>query len=626
MMNNKIMYDSFELLYVYIKKIDRCFEDTYFSFTNDYDIEYDYDNKRLKIVKKDSSVLTNFFSNKIKSINLIVGKNGCGKTTLFDLLGLKRVDRYELFTFDNKDRKIGWFALYKCGSTDEFYVEGFNPELLFKSQELINDQMINQLYAIHFYYDFETMKIHEKFFSNSDTHINLSFLYYHKEIIKSQLLPNKKIIACAGDPSYLINRKYIKTGNLANLYYLASNNYSFFKEVESNNLKIIIKFTKNNNYKFVELSEIFKNKFDNLEYLNLKVQERYRYTLLKNIIFEGYEILENSEKRNEYLLEIKNIDKDLTTITKINLMCSIACGYIKKYGYNFLSYSYLDNLCQKISELPNSYLKYKHLKYQNDSHYIDDYLGIEINLNEQFNQSIYDILELYELLSNRLNFDNFKKIFQVHLNNNISEGELQLINTYSGIYYALTNEYKNQKSAIILLDEPDKSFHPMWISSFIDNLVKLVESIDNDRKYQFIISTHSPFMLSDVPKDYITCIDIVDHQRIVSKAKKSFASNYYDIIKDTFFLEDSVGMFAKRKINEMIEVINNIDNNINEENIKRVNDMISVIDDDYLKNILHSELNKKISNFNQKMALELEQENLIKRINEISMKLGELND
>lgn len=625
-MNNKIMYDSFELLYVYIKKIDRCFEDTYFSFTNDYDIDYDYDSKRLKIVKKDASVLTNFFSNKIKSINLIVGKNGCGKTTLFDLLGLKRVNRYELFTFDNKDRKIGWFALYKCGSTNEFYVEGFNPELLFKSQELINDQMINQLYAIHFYYDFETMMMHEKFFSNSDTHANLSFLYYDKEMIKSQLLPNKKIIASAGDPSYLINRKYIKTGNLANLYYLASNNYSFFKEIESNDLRIIIKFAKNNNYKFVQLYEIFKNKFNKSEYLNLKVQERYRFILFKNIIFEGYEILENSEKRNEYLLDIKSIEKNLATIEKINLMCSIACGYIKKYGYNFLSYGYLDNLCQKINELPNSYLKYKHLQYQNDSYYFDDYLGIEINLNKQFNQSCYDILELYELLSNRLNFDNFKKIFQIHLNYPISEGELQLINTYSGIYYALTNGYKNQKSAIILLDEPDKSFHPMWISSFIDNLVKLVESIDNDMKYQFIISTHSPFMLSDVPKDCITCIDIVDHQRIISKAKKSFASNYYDIIKDTFFLEDSVGMFAKRKINEMIEVINNIDNNINEEKIKRINEMISVIDDNYLKNILHSELNKKISNFNQKMALELEQENLIKRINEISMKLGELND
>ena len=54
MMNNKIMYDSFELLYVYIKKIDRCFEDTYFSFTNDYDIEYDYDNMEADTLPDDS--------------------------------------------------------------------------------------------------------------------------------------------------------------------------------------------------------------------------------------------------------------------------------------------------------------------------------------------------------------------------------------------------------------------------------------------------------------------------------------------------------------------------------------------------------------------------------------------
>ena len=31
--------------------------------------------------------------------------------------------------------------------------------------------------------------------------------------------------------------------------------------------------------------------------------------------------------------------------------------------------------------------------------------------------------------------------------------------------------------------------------------------------------------------------------------------------------------------------------------------MISVIDDDYLKNILHSELNNKLSNYNQKIEL-----------------------
>lgn len=506
-MNNKIMYDSFELLYVYIKKIDRCFEDTYFSFTNDYDIDYDYDSKRLKIVKKDASVLTNFFSNKIKSINLIVGKNGCGKTTLFDLIGINLNNCYDIYDLNYKNKSNGWFALYKCGNDNEFYIEGFNGKLLF-NDDFIEKKTIKSIYSIYFTYDFLADNISEISFYNSYNHCDYPFIFYDYEIKYSALFPelNSDFID-VNDYFCFINRKYIKKGKFADLYYLATNNYDFFKRIGNTELSIIIKQ------------------------------------------------IDNFNCENEETLEI------------------------------------------------------------------------EIDLKKEYNKEVYEFLKSCDQENNMSNLTNAsKKVFKVHLNNNISEGELQLINTYSGIYYALTNGYKNQKSAIILLDEPDKSFHPMWISSFIDNLVKLVESIDNDMKYQFIISTHSPFMLSDVPKDCITCIDIVDHQRIISKAKKSFGSNYYDIIKDTFFLEDSVGMFAKRKINEMIEVINNIDNNINEENIKRINEMISVIDDDYLKNILHSELNKKISNFNQKMALELEQENLLKRINEISMKLGELND
>lgn len=635
-MNNKIMYDSFELLYVYIKKIDRCFEDTYFSFTNDYDIEYDYDNKRLKIVKKDASVLTNFLSNKIKSINLIVGKNGCGKTTLFDLLGLMLDDRYDVFNLDYKDERSGWFALYKCGSTNEFYVEGFNCKLLFLENYIGNEE-IKQMYSIHFTYDFITNNIKEISFSGSYEHHDCPFVFYNQEIRNSSLFPqtNPKIID-RDDYSYLINRKYIKNGKLTHLYYLATNNYDFFKEIENESLAIVIRI-KNESYYDDEgnFDLLFNSKVNNDEYLKLEIKDRYRYNLLKTEIYDIYHnvIKKNEEKHDKYLIELKNLEQFDTIINKINLICKITCKYLDTIngnglGVSFGYYEFLDEICNKINQLSDKYINYSYaIEKSNIFSRINEVCEIKINLNDQFDQNVFNLLELYEMGNNGPSLlGDFKKVFKVHLNNNISEGELQLINTYSGIYYALTNGYKNQKSVIILLDEPDKSFHPMWISSFIDNLVKLVESIDNDMKYQFIISTHSPFMLSDVPKDCITCIDIVDHQRIVSKAKKSFASNYYDIIKDTFFLEDSVGMFAKRKINEMIEVINNIDNNINEENIKRINDMISVIDDDYLKNILQSELNKKISNFNQKMALELEQENLIKRINEISMKLGELND
>lgn len=614
-----MQYDSFELLYVYIKKIDRCFENQSFNFSNDYYVEYDNKNKKLKITKNDNNVLKDFFSPKIKSINLVVGKNGSGKTTLFDLLGLKKVDRYNLFNLNNNND--GWFALYKCNNKEGFYVEGFNPDLLFINQELINEQLINPLYAVHFYYDFNRMELCDKFFANSNTHINLPFLFYNKEITNSLLLLNPKLINSGEDPSYLINRKYIKNGNLADLYYLASNNYNFFKEIEDIDLKIVIKISKN--YNFSQLDEIFKNKFNHDEYSNLFIKDRYRYRLFKEIVYAGYKFIENSEKKTDYIVEINNINTNLRILEKINQMCAIACRYIKKNSYSFISYSYLDELCHNISQLPEYYLNYQYLSINEKE---DDYLGIEISLTETFNQNAYEILRLYELLSGRLNSDYLKQIFQVHLNHQISEGELGLINTYSGIYYALTNEYKNQKSAIILLDEPDKSFHPMWIASFIDNLIKLVESIDNEMTYQFIISTHSPFMLSDVPKEAITCIDIVDHHRIVSQAKTSFASNYYDIIKDTFFLKDSVGTFAKRKINEIIEEINNLNSNTNQETITKLNNLINIIDDPYLKNTLSLQLNKKIAKFNQKTALALEKQQLEARIKEITLLLGDKDD
>lgn len=611
-----MQYDSFELLYVYIKKIDRCFENQSFNFSNDYHVEYDIKNKKLKITKNDNNVLKDFFSPKIKSINLVVGKNGSGKTTLFDLLGLKKVDRYNLFNLNNNND--GWFALYKCNNKEGFYVEGFNPDLLFINQELINEQLINPLYAVHFYYDFNRMELCDKFFANSNTHINLPFLFYNKEITNSSLL---KITNYHFTVGYLIRRKYIKTGNLADLYYLASNNYNFFKEIDDSDLKIMIKISKN--YNFSQLDEIFKNKFNHDEYSNLLITDRYRYRLFKEIVYAGYKFIENSEKQIKYIAEINNVNTNLIILEKINQMCAIACKYIKKYSYSFISYSYLDELCHNISQLPEYYLNYQYLAINEKE---DDYLGIEIPLTETFNQNVYEILRLYELLSGRLNFDYLKQIFQVHLNHQISEGELGLINTYSGIYYALTNEYKNQKSAIILLDEPDKSFHPMWIASFIDNLIKLVESINNEMTYQFIISTHSPFMLSDVPKEAITCIDIVDHHRIVSQAKTSFASNYYDIIKDTFFLKDSVGTFAKRKINEIIEEINNLNSNTNQETITKLNNLINIIDDPYLKNTLSLQLNKKIAKFNQKTALALEKQQLEARIKEITLLLGDKDD
>lgn len=628
-----MQYDSFELLYVYIKKIDRCFENQSFNFSNDYYVEYDIKNKKLKITKNDNNVLKDFFSPKIKSINLVVGKNGSGKTTLFDLLGLTYDDRYKLFDLDNQDKVKGWFALYKCNNEAGFYVEGFNPDLLFDDY-FCNNKEVHETYSLHIIYDFYKQCIVEKHFSGGHLHGDCPFIFYNGQRSLSSILPMSNI-NFRDDYSYLLNRQYIHKENLADLYYLATHNFSFFNDFTNDTLSIDIEIKNDVNYASdTEINDFFKYLVRNGQYLQLEKKERYIFNLYKTEILKIYYrvIKENREENRKYLEQLNKLKKDQYLIKIIRTLFQITSQFLDKInggGRSFHYDSFLSEICNCISQLDNKYINYTY-KENDDTPFIksiEEILRIELPIIDSFDENVFNLLNVYETMKKRCElFGDFSRTFSVYFNTNISEGELGLINTYSGIYYALTNEYKNQKSAIILLDEPDKSFHPMWIASFIDNLIKLVESIDNEMTYQFIISTHSPFMLSDVPKEAITCIDIVNHHRIVSQAKTSFASNYYDIIKDTFFLKDSVGAFAKRKINEIIEEINNLNSNTNQETITKLNNLINIIDDPYLKNTLSLQLNKKIAKFNQKTALALEKQQLEARIKEITLLLGDKDD
>lgn len=89
----------------------------------------------------------------------------------------------------------------------------------------------------------------------------------------------------------------------------------------------------------------------------------------------------------------------------------------------------------------------------------------------------------------------------------ISAGEKKILDVFSGVFSHVNifdkNNRNDEKTNIILLDEPDKGLHPEMSRRFISWLVKV---FNNEKgigcKYQFIISTHSPFMISDIPSPY----------------------------------------------------------------------------------------------------------------------------
>jgi restriction system-associated AAA family ATPase len=73
----------------------------------------------------------------------------------------------------------------------------------------------------------------------------------------------------------------------------------------------------------------------------------------------------------------------------------------------------------------------------------------------------------------------------------ISDGEHQFIHIIGGIL--LFDEDVPQKDILYLLDEPDTHFNPLWRSDFFYQL----ENVLNKKNVELIITTHSPFILSD---------------------------------------------------------------------------------------------------------------------------------
>jgi len=103
---------------------------------------------------------------------------------------------------------------------------------------------------------------------------------------------------------------------------------------------------------------------------------------------------------------------------------------------------------------------------------------------------------------------------------------------------------------IIYLDEPDLTLHPEWQKKYINELVKTFSTWN--KKIHFIITSHSPFIVSDLPRENI--IFLKDGKQVNGIEKKqTFGANIHTLLSDSFFMEDGLmGEFAKQKINEII--------------------------------------------------------------------------
>ncbi len=145
----------------------------------------------------------------------------------------------------------------------------------------------------------------------------------------------------------------------------------------------------------------------------------------------------------------------------------------------------------------------------------------------------------------------------------LSFGETLLISLFINISMKIEKEKLN----ILFLDEVTLPFHPAWEK----RIIKLLTDFFYKDNIHFILTSHSPFLLSDLPKQNIIFLDnykkedkqvvneeqktgnckVLSHDEVLSK-KQTFGANIHTLLSDSFFMKDGLmGEFAYDKISKI---------------------------------------------------------------------------
>lgn len=164
----------------------------------------------------------------------------------------------------------------------------------------------------------------------------------------------------------------------------------------------------------------------------------------------------------------------------------------------------------------------------------------------------------------------------------LSSGESQLVAALQTCYYHILNlesihwtdsifittkraqpSHENRikyHNVNIIFDEIELYFHPDYQRKFIDKFISGLKLLPLEKIKQFnvVFSTHSPFILSDIPMSNILRLEVDSSGRskqIVTE-QETFGANIHDLLANDFFLENGfMGQYSKNKINESIEFL-----------------------------------------------------------------------
>lgn len=630
-----------ELIYCYIKD-HKSLKNAEFNFSLDNEFklkeEKNDGEKEWKYILVEKSKINkqpkNFFGKNIINLTGVVGKNGAGKTSLLEVLFREIIDNQfvkigggnytefskiepellEVFLiYRNKD-KYQYFSTLKnkveIKAEDEKNNElicKFDPEEVIKRKEIIENFYRKEVSYLYIDDNLGSKGVPNKIRDGlkEEKEKKLDYNYSASELIKKESgnifkyaqMDLKRVI------TFLIKYKKIKALK-KNLNLTIPEKLFLGYKVNAGSWDIERFFNQ-----MISETDIEELSFIHLEDRITRDEKKECIKKLKGLIKKhGEDILK--EACEEERVEVKDFYSitDSQSEEKLDELGDIIAKKIEKKNIKsgeireiLFQNGINQRLKTKIKELINFYIYlYKPIeekKYKNFT--VDSKKGrIEINLNSNSNFDIKVFLNYFKYSPQSELLEEYKESLDYSYDKTLSSGERSMLTLLSKLYEIFYNKKmsKLQTNWLILLDEPEVMMHPEWQRKILNVIIEFInEREKNEFQCQLIMTSHSPYIVSDLPKENVILLNrkAENDVNIESSNISTFGANIYDLLANSFFINSSLGEFSKKKIKKVIELMNTKENG--SESDQEINYIIDSIGEDLLRNRL-KELRRELSN------------------------------
>lgn len=610
--SQSIFFTNMTLAYLWIENY-RNLDDIHLHFCTKYLFKFNNkNNPDVSLQIKEKKTFHNSLSDnsQISSLSAIVGQNGTGKSNILRAIchifdyNLSEVGSFLLVLEDNKSKQTKLEIIYHSFDYMVFNMsidapkDNLSIETVYSFPYLLPSKVLVNNHHKFNHKDFDQSilnPIKVAYFTNT---FDQSIPNLHKSIVDLSLIKSLDDFTMSDfkdlgvvnidRPNYTIKKTLL--GHFQDLN--TSKLLEFISDNKDNTIipfdipnAIIITFNKHK-----VRTKIKNNQVDNsselLDLLNTLFSAADNsvssdQSLIKYFLLFSYLTLINDKKiiTSSLLEKIKSIDNYKDTVSNSKIIFETIKELLFK-EYVDLNYSKHE---ERIKSLISSLEKKSFTSRSGESS--TNYTAFTIEISQ----------ETLQFLRSVFKFQNEIKMytFTVSWEGGLSSGQYSMLSQFARIY--TEPRLKNHLGPkILLIDEGELYLHPEWQRTYINNLLKFISSLENNKNWQIILTSHSPFILSDLASDNLILLKN-EGNKIVSKASeiKTFGANIHELFTNSFFLPDGLmGQYSQSIIREIIEDLASY-NEIDIETYNKYKDKIDMIGEPFIQSKLFDLIARK---------------------------------